>query len=75
MGQGCIDFEGFVCDALLGFGFHVLKGAHIVQAIDQFDEHDANIFDHRQQHFAIGFGLSRLAALVGQLVDLGDAVD
>ena len=53
----------------------MFKGAHIVQAIDQLDQHDPDIFDHREEHFSIGLSLARLATLVSQPVDFGHPID
>ena len=42
---------------------HRVERLHVVQAIGQFDQHDANIGDHRQDHFPDVLGLLALAAL------------
>ena len=34
-----------------------LERAHVVKAVGEFDQDDAKIADHRQQHFAEGLGL------------------
>ena len=57
--------------------------AHVVQAVGQLDQHDADVVDHRQEHLAQALRLLRLlAALAGvglagprDLTELGDAVD
>ena len=75
MGEGGVDFQSLARDALLRIGIDVLQRAHIVQAIDELDEDDPNIVDHGEQHLAIGLGLACFAALEGEAVDFGDAVN
>ena len=53
----------------------MLQRAHVVQAVGQFDEDDANVVDHRQHHLAEVFGLLLFAGREIDLADLGDAFD
>ena len=54
-------------------GPQVAEGAHVVEAVGQLDDEDADLFAGGHDHLADGLGLRGLA--VGQLVQLGDAVD
>ena len=69
----CRAFRGRCADLL--FGLQVLERAHVVQAVGELDDDDANVSDHREQHLADVFGLVVFA--VGELdfVELGDAFD
>ena len=53
----------------------MFERAHVVQAVGQLDEHDANVVRHREQHLAEIFRLLFLMALERDLADLRDAVD
>jgi len=57
--DGRIDVQRFTGDPLLLVGFEVFERAHVVEPVSQLDEHDANIGDHREEHFADGFRLAR----------------
>ena len=46
-----------------------------MQAVGQLDQHDANVVDHRQKHFADVFGLARFRGGHVQAADFGDAFD
>ena len=52
---------------------HVPNSAHVVQAITELDDQDANIPRHGNNHLA--HGLRRTRFTVGDLVQLGDAID
>ena len=70
-----VNVERLARDALLRLGRHVLEGAHVVEAIAELDEQDADVPRHRDHHLA---EVLRLAVLAGREVDLrelGDAVD
>jgi len=45
-----------------------------MQAVSQFDQDDANVLAHRQNHLAPGLGLLFLAIHKIQLAQLGNAV-
>jgi hypothetical protein len=53
----------------------VLERAHVVQAVCEFDEDDAHVVHHREEHLAHVLGLLLLARLVAYLRDLCQAVD
>ena len=75
MRDGGVDLHrllGFVAAFLLRPG---VAGAHIVQPVAQFDDHDADILAHGQQHLAQVFGLAVLDVGEFDLRQLGDAVD
>ena len=55
--DGRVDVHRFLRDALALFRLEVLQRPHVVQTVGEFDEDDANIVDHRQQHLAHVFGL------------------
>ena len=59
----------------MALGLKVLERAHVVQAVRQFDQHDANVVHHGQHHLAQVFGLLLLARGEVDLADLGDAFD
>lgn len=69
-------FHGFACDAELLFRREVVECAHVVQAIGEFDNHDANVFRHREEHFAEIFEVVFFARTAeANFSELGDAVD
>ena len=53
----------------------VAERPHVVQAVGQLDEDDADVVDHRQQHLAEVLGLPLLARRERDGADLGDAFD
>ncbi len=56
-------------------GVEVLERAHVVQAVGELDEDDADVVDHGQHHLAQVFGLLLFAGGEIDLADLGDALD
>ena len=75
VGDGRVDlhrFQGFITALLLRPG---VAGAHIVQPVAQFDNHDTDVLTHRQQHLAQVFGLTILDVREFDLGQLGNAVD
>ena len=75
VGEGGVDLERLARDALLPLGAHVLQRAHVVQAVAQLDEQDANVLRHRHDHLAEALGLAIFFAGEVDLAELGDAVD
>src|SRR5208282_1978619 len=75
VGEWGIDVEGLAGDGFLAVRLQVLEGAHVVEAVSELDEDDADVGDHGQQHLADVLGLAVFA--IGELdfVDLGDALD
>ena len=53
----------------------MLERAHIVQPVGEFDEHDAHVAHHGQQHLADIFRLPVFTVRELNLVDLGYAFD
>ena len=74
MGDGGIHlhrFQRLITAFLLRPG---ITGAHIVQAVAQFDDHDADVLAHGQQHLAKVFRLAVLHVGELDLGQLGDAI-
>ena len=70
-----VDVEGLAGDLLPLLRVQVLERAHVVQAVGELDDDDADVGDHGEQHLADVLGLVVFA--VGELdfVELGDAFD
>ncbi len=75
MSDGGVNFQRLFGDLVLPLRREKLQGAHIVQAIGQFDEHHADVIHHGQHHLAHVFGLRLLRRGEVDLADLGDALD
>src|SRR6202789_1131095 len=60
--------------AALDRGHHPER-AHVVHAVRELDHDHADVAHHRQQHLAEALGLSFLAVLELNLIELADAVD
>ena len=54
---------------------HRVERAHVVQAVGELDQDDADVARHREQHLAEALRLHVLARVELDLVELGDAVD
>ena len=83
VGERRVDLHRLLGDADLLVARHALQRAHVVEAVGQLDQHDADVVDHRQEHLAQALGL-RCPSLEsawstvggpGDLAKLGDAVD
>ena len=48
---------------------------HVVKPVGQFDDDDADIVDHREQHLAIALSLPVFRGGEVDLAEFGDAVD
>jgi hypothetical protein len=72
MGDGGVDVHGLARDALLLDGRKEFQGAHVVEAVCELDQDDANVVDHGEKHFADVFGLARFRSHHVQAADLGD---
>ena len=57
MRQRRVNVERLLCDSLLALRRLRFQGAHVVRSVRQFDEHNADILAHRQNHLTDGFGL------------------
>lgn len=75
MRDGGVDFEGFLGDAFLALSGERGEGTHVVEAIGEFDEDDADILHHGEEHLADAFGLALFARIELEFGELGDAVD
>ncbi len=70
-----VDVERLLRDVGLAFGREVRERPHVVGAVRELDEDDADVARHRDDHLAEIIGLRLGAALEIDLTDLGDAVD
>ena len=61
--------------SLLLLGRQVAERAHVVGAVGELDQDDADVARHREEHLAEVLGLLLLARGEVDLADLGDAVD
>lgn len=72
IGDGRIDFQGFLGDASAFFAGQHFQRAHVVQAVGQLDQDHANVAGHGHGHFlevfSLGFGLG-LEVHLGQFAD------
>ena len=75
VGDGRVDFQSLFGDLMLAVGLQMLEGAHVVQAVGELDEDDADVVDHGEHHLAQVLGLLLLAGGEVDLADLGDAFD
>ena len=74
MSDGRVDVQRFLRDPLAPLVGEGVERAHVVQAVGQFDDYDANVVHHRQQHFPDAFGLALLTGIELHLAQFGDAV-
>lgn len=72
VGQRGVDLQGFLGDAPLLLGGHVLQGAEVVKAVRQLHDDDAHVLRHGDEHLAEVLGPFLLPLEVGQLVELAD---
>ena len=61
VGDGRVDVQRLLRRPQLPIFRHVLERPHVVQAVGQLHENDADVVDHRQQHLAEVLGLALLA--------------
>ena len=74
MRQRRIDLQRFLGDALLLVAAQGAEAAHVVRAVSQLDEDDADVLGHDKKHLAQVFRLIILERLERQLAQFGDAV-
>ena len=75
VGDRRVDVERLLRDAHALVVGHVLQRAHVVQAIGELDEDDADVVDHRQQHLAEVLRLALFGRRKRDGADLGHAFD
>ena len=75
VGDRRIDVERLAGDAMAFVHRHDAQGAHVVQAIGELDEDDADIVDHRQHHLLEIRGLLLRARIETEMGQLAQAVD
>ena len=75
MRQRRVDVESFARDLAPLDLRQRIDGAHVVEAVGELDEDDANVLRHRQEHLADVLGLDLLLGAEGDPAQLGDAVD
>ena len=75
LGDRRVDLERLAGDRPAPRRRHGRDGAHVVHAVGELHQDDAQVAHHRQQHLAERLRLRLLAALELDLVELGDSVD
>ena len=75
VGDRRVDVERLLRGALLPVLGHVRERTHVVEAIGELHEDDADVVDHRQQHLAEVLRLPLLARRERDGADLGDPLD
>ena len=73
--ERCVDLQRLVGDAMLLLGGQRAEGSHVVEAVRELDEHDADVVRHRQEHLPDVLGLPLLVAVGAELGQLRHAVD
>ena len=71
VGDRRVDLQCLAGDAPSLFGTHHAQRAHVVQAVGQLDQDDADVAHHGQHHFAEVLRLCLGLALEGDLGELG----
>ena len=75
MGERRVDLERLACLLDLLLLRQPREGAHVVQAVGELDQDDPEVRGHRDHHLSVVLGLALVAALEGDLGELGDPVD
>jgi len=75
VGDGRIDFQGFLGDAPAFFAGQHFQRAHVVQAVGQLDQDHANVARHGHGHFLEVLGLGLGLGLEVHLGQFADPVD
>ncbi|MNJ46079.1 hypothetical protein D3C77_412000 [compost metagenome] len=73
--QRGVDFQRLAADALALLGLHIVKGAHVVQAVRQLDQQHPHVARNGEDEFAQVLGLARMLGLKLQSRQLGHAFD
>ena len=74
VGQRGEDLERLARLLLLLVLVQRIEGAHVVEAVGQLDQDHPDVGGHRHHHLPVVLGLALIAALEGDLGQLGDAV-
>ena len=74
VGELGVDFQRFAGDALAAVGLFGIQRAHVVQAVGELDDDDADVFGHRHDELAEALGLMLGLAVVFEFFQLGEAV-
>src|SRR6478735_3568621 len=69
-----VDLHCLPSDALLRLGLHVIERAHVVEAVTQLDQQDADVLRHGHDHLAEALRLPVLARDEVDLAELGDPI-
>ena len=72
--DGSVDLNGLARDAFAALAVEIAERAHVVDAVGQLDQHDADVLDHGEEHFAKALGLPVLGREEVEFAELGDAV-
>ncbi|KAF5028716.1 hypothetical protein DSECCO2_656140 [anaerobic digester metagenome] len=75
VGQGRVDVHRLLGNDRLLLGLLELQRAHVVQAVGQLDQDDADVVGHGENHLADVLGLGLFLGFEGDEADFGDAVD
>jgi hypothetical protein len=75
VGDRRVDVDRLLGDLALALGGQVVERAHVVGAVGELDQDDADVARHGQHHLAEVLRLLLFAAVEIHLADLGDAVD
>ena len=72
VGNGCVDFQGFLGNPPAFLAGQHFEGTHVVQTVSQFDQNHADVPRHGHGHFlevfGLGFGFG-FEVHLGQLAD------
>jgi hypothetical protein len=75
VGQRRIDLARLASDGLRAGGIERGEGSHVVEAVGQLDQDDAEVLRHGEEHLPEVLGLLLLRAVEVEPADLGHAVD
>ena len=75
VGDRRVDVQGLAGDPLALLVGHVPERAHVVEAVGELDEDDADVVDHRQEHPPEVLGLLGFLGRERDARQLGDALD
>ena len=75
VGDGRVNLQRLARDTAALGRRHRAQGAHVVQAVSQLDQDDANIARHGQQHLAEILGLRVGLGLELDAIELGNTID